>query len=138
MNERLIRATKVFHDDGKSEYDILAKGICSDFRILLERFIENDLLADVVQRYRRSINTLGKIQKLALINVEDCEMFEEFMTKYSKYEHSQPYETPVELPEPYELKADMDKLSSWFIEFKKRQVPAKPVQFSKSYEGRPN
>lgn len=120
LNDRLSRARKVLEEHGRAEYDLLAKGICSDFRILIERFIENDLLADVVQRFRRSINTMGKIHKLAHISVDDCKMFEDFMTKYSTYEHSQSYETPAMLPEPDELKADMEMIKNWLKEFKKR------------------
>ncbi len=120
LNDRLSRARKIFLENGRIEYDLLAKGICSDFRILIERFIENDLLGDVVQRFRRSVNTMGKIHKLAHISVDDCKLFEDYMTKYSTYEHSQSYETPVMLPEPDELKADMERIKSWLAEFKKR------------------
>lgn len=120
LNERLNRASKVLQEHGRIEYDLLAKGICSDFRILIERFIENDLLADVVQRFRRSVNTMGKIHKLAHISIEDCKMFEALMTKYSKYEHSQSYETPIMLPEPDELKGDMETIRKWLGEYKKR------------------
>ncbi|MFC4711761.1 AAA family ATPase [Planococcus dechangensis] len=122
MNERLSKAKKVLQEEGRIEYDLLAKGICSDFRILIERLIENDLLADVVQRFRRSVNTMGKIHKLANISAEDCKMFEGFMTKYSTYEHSQSYETPVILPEPDELKEDMETIKVWLGEFKKRNT----------------
>lgn len=122
MNERLSKAKKVLQEEGRIEYELLAKGICSDFRILIERLIENDLLADVVQRFRRSVNTMGKIHKLAHISAEDCKMFEEFMTKYSTYEHSQAYETPVMLPEPEELKEDMETVKDWLVEFKKRNT----------------
>jgi len=122
LNERLAKAKKAFNEEGKEVYEIIAKGICSDFRILIERLIENDLLADVVQRFRRSINTMGKIHKLALINSEDCQLFDDFMTKYSRYEHSQSYETPVELPEPDELKADIERIQTWIQEFNKRQA----------------
>ncbi|WP_194540461.1 AAA family ATPase [Paenibacillus sp. JZ16] len=120
LNDRLTRARKVLLEHGRTEYDLLAKGICSDFRILIERFIENDLLGDVVQRFRRSVNTMGKIHKLAHISIEDCKLFEEFMTKYSAYEHSQSYETPVMLPEPDELKDDMERIKIWLGDFKNR------------------
>lgn len=122
LNERLSRARKALQEDGRTEYDMLAKGICSDFRILLERFIEAELLADVVQRFRRSITTQGKIHKLARINNEDCKMFEDLLTKYSKYEHSQSYEMPVSLPEPDEIKEDMETIKNWVFEFKKRTI----------------
>ncbi|PGS49895.1 hypothetical protein [Bacillus sp. AFS041924] len=121
LNERLSRARKILQEQGKAEYDLFAKGICSEFRILLERLIENDLLADVVQRFRRSITTQGKIHKLAKISIDDCKIFEELLTKYSKYEHSQSYETPTPLPEPDELKEDMESIKNWVTEFNKRR-----------------
>lgn len=65
---------------------------------------------------------MGKIHKLALINKEDCQLFDDFMTKYSRYEHSQSYETPVELPEPDELKADIERILTWIQEFNKREA----------------
>ncbi|PHF12382.1 hypothetical protein COF84_25740 [Bacillus wiedmannii] len=120
LNERLPRAKRALLNDGRDEYDLLAKAICSDFRILLERFIENDLLGDIVHRFRRDIQTKGKISKLALICKEDCDMFEGYMTKYSTFEHSQSYETPVNLPEPEEIKKDMEDLREWLKEFKSR------------------
>jgi len=45
------------------------------------------------------------------------------VTKYSKHEHAQPDEAPVPLPQPEELKADLEKLGSWLDQFKKRPVP---------------
>jgi len=87
---------------------------------LIERFIENKLLGDVVHRFRRAVNTQGKLEKLALITSEDCKLFEGFMTKYSKYEHSQSDELEVNPPMPEELKEDMEILKKWHIEFSKR------------------
>ena len=120
IGERLSGAKKVLDELGKELYEPIAKGLCSDFRILLERMIETDLLADVVQRYRRAVNTMGKIEKLALITAEDCKFFDDMMTKYSRYEHSQPGEAPVQLPLPDELQQDFNALKSWRDEFVKR------------------
>lgn len=89
----------------------------------MERLIENDLLADVVQRFHRPINTMGKIEKLAKIPAEDCELFDELMTKYSRYEHTQPDEAPVPLPEPDELHADLKRLKGWLDKFNARSLP---------------
>lgn len=96
------------------------KALCSDFRILLERMIECVLVADVVQRYRRAINTMGKIGNLAKISEADCSYFDDLMTKYSRYEHSQPLEAPVSLPEPDELETDFNALKKWHKEFENR------------------
>ena len=124
LNERLEKARKVYEETGGFEYMVLAKALCSDIRITIERLIENDLLADVVQRFRRPINTVGKLHKVAKITSEDCEYIDTMMTKYSRYEHAQPEEAPVELPEPDELEKDLKGLKAWLDEFSGREVPA--------------
>jgi len=120
LNENLAKAIKAHGEEGQAAYAPLAKAICSDFRILLERMIECELLADVVQRFRRAVTTQGKLDKLAHITAEDCKIFDDLMTKYSRYEHSQPNEAPVRLPTPDELEADIEVLRDWQIEFSKR------------------
>jgi hypothetical protein len=123
LDQRLSHAKKTLDSDGYTAYNILAKAICSDVRITVERIVEYDLLADVVERFRRPINTMGKLEKVAKITLADCQLIDEMMTKYSYYEHSQPGEAPVALPEPDELEADLTKLKNWLAEFTKRPVP---------------
>lgn len=113
LTENLARATKIYNEEGQAAYAPHAKAICSDFRILLERMIECELLADVVQRFRRAVNTQGKLDKLTRITSEDCKLFDDLMTKYSRYEHSQPNEAPVVLPSPDELNKDIEALQEW-------------------------
>jgi len=120
QDKRLSQARKVFETKGSDDYYPLGKSICSDFRILLERMVEFVLLADVVQRHRRAINTQGKIQSLAKIKPRDCDLIEELMSKYSRYEHSQSSEAPVVLPVPDELAEDIRRLIAWHGEFTKR------------------
>lgn len=122
INDRLSKAKKLLNEHGKEVYEPYAKALCSDFRILLERMIECELIADVVQRYRRAINTMGKIGNLAKISEADCKYFDDLMTKYSRHEHSQPLEAPVPLPEPDELETDFAALKNWQAEFKKRPL----------------
>lgn len=121
-NGRLVRARNALNAEGADSYYPLAKSICSDVRILTERIVEFVFLADVVQRHRRAVNTQGKIHQLAKIRTSDCDFIDEMMTKYSCFEHSQPPETPVELPQPDELTADLDRLLSWHSEFKTRAI----------------
>ena len=120
IDGRLTTARKIREEHGHDVYEPIAKALCSDFRILLERMVESELLADVVQRYRRAVNTLGKINKLAHITDEDCKLFDGMMTKYSRYEHSQPGEAPVQMPLPDELKQDFETLKEWQAEFAQR------------------
>lgn len=122
LNARVSQARNTFQEHGTVAYYPLGKSICSDFRILLERMVEFVLLADVIQRHRRAVNTKGKIQNLVKIKTTDCLLIEDLMTKYSSYEHSQSSEAPVELPEPEELKSDIERLISWHSEFTKRAV----------------
>lgn len=121
MNQRCQDAKKA-NDNGKFEHaEILIKAICSDFRTLVERSIENDLLCGVVQRFQRPVHTL-KLKELAKLKDSDCELFDSLMTKYSVFEHSQPEESPVQFPSPEELLTDMTALKEWREEYLKRAV----------------
>lgn len=121
-NEKIAKAKKIFNDSGSEEYYPHGKALCSDIRILVERIVELDFLADVVQRYRRAVNTMGKVEKLAKIKKEDCDLINDFMTRYSCYEHSQPTETPIEIPQPAEIEKDVDDLLKWLTEFNSRSI----------------
>lgn len=121
LSARIPIVKKILTENGKSEYNLLAKGICSDVRILIERLIENDLLNDVIERFRRNITTLNKIDKLANITSDDCKFLDEMMTKYSRYEHSQPAEAPIDLPAPEEIEEDIKNLVEWQELFSSRK-----------------
>ena len=125
LNSLLSRANsakKTFNYEGWEDYEILGKGITSEMRIVLEKIVEKDLLADVVSRFRRDIHTKNKLNKVSKITPEDCNFIDEFMTKYSKFEHSQSEELPVSLPEPNELIEDIETIKLWLDNFNKREV----------------
>jgi energy-coupling factor transporter ATP-binding protein EcfA2 len=119
MNQRYQDAKKASENGEFEHAEILLKSICSDFRILVERSIENDLLCGVVQRFQRPINTL-KLKEMAKLKDVDCNLLDSLMTKYSAFEHSQSTESPVELPKPDDLLADMTSLKTWREEYLKR------------------
>ncbi|MCP4613713.1 MAG: hypothetical protein GY845_33915, partial [Planctomycetes bacterium] len=104
-----------------------AKGICSNTRITVEKVIEIDLLADVVQRFRRPITTQGKLYNIAKVTEKDCEYMDTLLTKYSRYEHSQPDEVPVPPPEPEEIETDLKQLKEWRDNFVKSIKIDRPV-----------
>jgi wobble nucleotide-excising tRNase len=120
---RLVHARTALTNEGQDAYYPLAKAICSDMRILVERMVELVFLADVVQRHRRAVHTQGKIKHLAKITAADCALVDKFMSRYSSFEHSQPSEAPVELPTPDELGAELDELIAWHDEFRARPAP---------------
>jgi len=121
MNQRHQDAKKAL-DNGEFEHaEILLKSICSDFRTLVERSIENDLLCGVVQRFQRPVYTL-KLKELGKLKDTDCNLLDSLMTKYSGFEHSQPPESPVDLPAPDDLLSDMKTLKEWREEYAKRST----------------
>ncbi|MCO7473039.1 AAA family ATPase [Stenotrophomonas maltophilia] len=103
---------------------ILLKAACSNFRILVERSVEDDLCSGVVNRFRREIRTLNVLQRLHAITADDCALINEMMTKYSAFEHSQPTETPIWLPDPEELLADVQTMLDWSKKFNERAEAA--------------
>lgn len=123
MNQRYQDARKASENGEFEHAEILLKSICSDFRTLVERCIENDLLCGVVQRFQRPVHTL-KLKGLAKLKDADCNLLDSLMTKYSGFEHSQPAESPVELPKADDLLSDMTVLKNWRDEYAKRSVSA--------------
>lgn len=107
--------------------ELALKAACSNFRILVERSVEDDLCSGIVNRYRREINTLNKLQRLSTITPADCALIDGMMTKYSAFEHSQPTDTPTCLPEPDDLLADVQAMLAWSKDFSQRaEVAVKP------------
>ncbi len=116
----LDKAKKAGKSDGAGAYRIQAQAICTDFRKLLERTVEDDLLNQIVRRHRRSVTTDNRLKPLVSINREDCKLIDDLMTKYSCYEHSQSQEAPIFLPDEPELREDLESLKAWRESFKKR------------------
>jgi energy-coupling factor transporter ATP-binding protein EcfA2 len=122
---RLSEAKRAGETSGAAAYRNLAQGVCSDFRKLLERTVEDDLLNQVVRRHRRSVTTDNRLAPLTRITQEDCTFIDGLMSKYSFYEHSQSQEIPIVIPEESELREDLEGLKKWRDEFGKRAIEAK-------------
>lgn len=101
-------------------------GLCSTFRLFLEKIVEYHLCADVIARYRRDVQTKNKIAKLALVTPEDCQLVDEMMSKYSGFVHSQAQEAPAKVPSAEVLKEDVTKVKTWLDEFDQRVKAAFP------------
>jgi energy-coupling factor transporter ATP-binding protein EcfA2 len=119
--DRLRDAKKAGDAGGAEAYYALAQGICSDFRKLIERSVEEDLLQKIVVRHRRGIQTDGRLPALLDITKEDLQRIDDLMTKFSCFEHSQSDETPVQPPEEEELRSDIESLKKWREELEKRR-----------------
>lgn len=115
-----IALLKLQYASGEYEsYDNGIKSLCSDFRKIVEQGIETDLLCKIVTRFGYSVNTL-RLKYLYVVTPSDIDLFNNMMTKYSAYEHSQSTERPIELPDLRDIERDVDVLISWCADFGKR------------------
>ncbi|EFC0629636.1 AAA family ATPase [Escherichia coli] len=121
IRDHVIPKLKKHQADADADvYDLTAKSACSDFRIILERIVEFVLLNDVIVRFRRDVNTKGKLRGITKVIAEDCDLIDALMTKYSVYEHSQSDELPLVPVELDEFEKDVLELIAWINEFKTR------------------
>lgn len=121
-NEQVPQLRKLQDAGDVAGYEARANGLCSDLRILVERCVESVLLNDVLIRFRRAVQTQGKIGALAKISVDDCALIDDLMTRYSVFEHSQSDELPAARPDMDEIESDVAKLTAWIDDFTKRAV----------------
>lgn len=119
LNDRVSELRKAYEAD-EVLYETLAKALCRDTRVLLERVVECDLLNGVVQRFSPEVQTKGRLAKLPLVTVEDCKFIDDCMTKFSRFEHSQPDETPIAFPTPDEIKPDLLAIKEFIDMLRKR------------------
>mgnify|MGYP004686518485 CR=1 FL=1 len=115
-----IALLKKLYEGGEYEnYDNGIKSLCSDFRKIVEQGIETDLLSKIVTRFGYSVNTL-RLKYLYVVSQSDVDLFNNMMTKYSAYEHSQSTERPEKLPELSDIEKDVDTFISWCGDFGRR------------------
>jgi energy-coupling factor transporter ATP-binding protein EcfA2 len=105
---------KFFRDGNQSAYEKEAKYLYGLLREAWERALEEVLLAGVVERFRPGVQT-QHIGTIADITPEDCGTLHAAMTKCSKWlpGHDQAPAARAPVPEPGELKADIEALEEW-------------------------
>ena len=115
-------ADKISRNGNREEYEKEAGHIYGLLREAWERGLEEVLLGGVVERFRASIQT-QQIGKIADITLEDCNAVEVAMTKSSKWltGHDQAPAAKQDIPEPIELKQDIEALENWVSTIRKRR-----------------
>ncbi|MCP4369444.1 MAG: AAA family ATPase [Deltaproteobacteria bacterium] len=111
------------HRNGKQkEYEHNAIFIYGQLRETWERAFEEVLLDGMVERYRENIQT-QQVRKLSDITEQDCEQLEAGITKCSKWlpGHDQAPAENEDIPEPNDLKTDIDVLEQWVNKIKRRR-----------------
>ena len=111
INDNLSKLKKI--DEFSQEYKSLFHNTCQDFRNIVEKSVEDELLGGVVKRFRREVQTKNRLGKLANITTADCDLIDRLMTRYSYYDHSMSDETPLQEFTIEELESDLIELKNW-------------------------
>ena len=113
---------KLFRDGHQDAYEKEAKHLYGLLREAWERALEEVLLCGVVERFRPSVQT-QQIATVADIRQEDCQALEAAMTKCSRWlpGHDQAAAARAPVPEPTELKSDIEALENWVAAIRKRR-----------------
>lgn len=120
LEDRGIKLKKCYAERDFKTHDSIARDLCSSFRVVIEKSIEEVLMADIVRRHEKNIYST-KIPQLKVIKDEDIDFIDSLMTKYSKYEHSQSKESDPEPIGDDELVKDIDDFKKWVNEVKARR-----------------
>jgi energy-coupling factor transporter ATP-binding protein EcfA2 len=110
-NERQA-ADKLSRAGHQAAYEKEAKYLYGLLREAWERALEEVLLRGIVERFRPGVQT-QHIGSIADITAEDCRTLDAAMTKCSKWVHDQAAAARARVPEPAELKADIEALENW-------------------------
>lgn len=115
-------AEKVHRTQEESDYSRHVADLYGHVRQTWERALEEVLLGDVVQRFRQSIET-QRLKNLDDISADDLKIVEDGMSKSSEWEggHDHALALNKPLPEPPEIKADIDALEVWVASIRKRR-----------------
>lgn len=120
-NERQA-AEKLARDGHQAAYEKEAKYLYGLLREAWERALEEVLLGGIVERFRPSVQT-QHIGTIADITPEDCRTIDAAMTKCSKWlpGHDQAAAARAPVPEPAELKTDIEALEDWIAAIRNRR-----------------
>lgn len=115
-------ADKLFRDGHQTAYEKEAKCLYGLLREAWERALEEVLLGGIVERFRPGVQT-QQICMIADISPEDCGTLDAAMSKCSKwlFGHDQAAAARAPVPEPSELKADIEALEQWVATIRKRR-----------------
>ena len=122
LKNELQAADRLFRDGEQATYEKEAKYLYGLLREAWERALEEVLLAGTVERFRVGVQT-QQIGKLADITTEDCRTLDTAMAKCSKWlpGHDQAPAARAPVPEPLELKVDIEGLESWVAAIRGRR-----------------
>jgi ABC-type lipoprotein export system ATPase subunit len=122
LNNEWQATDKLFRDGHQAAYEKEAKYLYGLLREAWERALEEVLLGGIIERFRPGVQT-QHIGIIADITDEDCQTVDSAMSKCSKWlpGHDQAAAARAPVPEPSELKADIQELENWVTAIRKRR-----------------
>ena len=122
LNTLFQDAEKLHRQRHQDAYEQRAVEIYGFLREAWERALEEELLGGVVERFRATVQT-RQVASLADITREDCKAVSSAMTKCSRWlrGHDDAPAARAEVPEPAELRKDIDKLDKFLVDIRKRR-----------------
>ena len=122
LRARRQEADKLFRTGGPDAYERDAREIYGLLREAWEKAVEEVLLNDVVERFRRSIET-KKVRQLHDISKDDCDAVERGMTECSRWirGHDESPADGAPFPKPADLARNIQELDDWIQRIRKRR-----------------
>ena len=122
LKNEMQTAEKLHREGHQAAYEKDATYLYGLLREAWERALEEVLLGGVVERFRPGVQT-QHIGTIADITQEDCQILDAAMTKCSKWlpGHDKAAAARAPVPEPAELKADIESLEKWIADIRKRR-----------------
>jgi energy-coupling factor transporter ATP-binding protein EcfA2 len=122
LKSELQAADKLFRDGNQAAYEKDCKYLYGLLREAWERALEEVLLNGIVERFRPGVQT-QQLATIADITSDDCRTLEAAMTKCSRWlpGHDQAAAARASVPEPTELKGDIETLENWVAAIRKRR-----------------
>lgn len=122
LNDWLQSSESANRNQGREAYEPEARRIYGRLRETWERAVEELLLNGVVKRFDRAVHT-QQLGKLVDITEEDVKIIEQGMTKSSRFleGHDEADAIGDPVPEPDEVKRDIQTLEEWIKEVRKRR-----------------
>ena len=120
---KLYQAAEKLHRQGhQNAYEKEAVDVYGYLRAAWERALEEELLGGVVERFRATVQT-RQVSLLADITPEDCRALASAMTKCSRWirGHDEAPAARAPVPDPAELKNDIDKLDDFLSAIRRRR-----------------
>jgi hypothetical protein len=122
LKSALQKADELFRDGHQTAYEKEARYLYGMLREAWERGLEEVLLNGIVERFRPGVQT-QQVASIADITPEDCRAVNTAMTKSSRWlpGHDRAAAARAAVPEPTELRSDIETLENWVAAIHKRR-----------------